>query len=237
MLPYIIWGVALLLIFPESYIIVQFFTGMSHLWFLMALMLLFVIVQFTRPFWEGSSFKKGFLVFLIFLVLRLVALNGVHGKVLMYMPFFILGMMSHRFHLTERIWHVRYKVPMLMASLVLIFLAWTIFYYSNHAYWAKSLASLIIAISAMILILIVHAMLEKRALPQSHIIDSLDRNSMGIYILHHIFIVEAFCYPPVCAWLEIHSLIAPAVLFLLVLPVSWLLSGLICRTRLSFIFG
>lgn len=237
LLPYILWGVLLLFIFPQMHTVHQLFTGISHLWFLLTLMLLFVIVQFTRSRWENLTFRSAIRIFAFFLALRVLALNGVHGKVLLYMPFFVLGMISSRFCLTERVCRIRHKVPLLILSLLLVFPAWLLCWYWHHIHLARSIAWLFTGISAMILIPLVHSILERRTLPQSRLMESLDRNSMGIYILHHIFIVGAFCNPPLCVWLENHSLIAPTVLFLAVLPVSWILSEMIGRTRLSFVFG
>lgn len=63
--------------------------------------------------------------------------------------------------------------------------------------------------------------------------DSLDRHSMGIYIIHHILIWSALLFiPGLTLLMDSHPVGAPALLFMGALTISWLLSAVMSRNRL-----
>ena len=58
--------------------------------------------------------------------------------------------------------------------------------------------------------------------------DSLDRHSMGIYIVHHIVIWFILVYSiDGVEFMKEHYIIAPVLLFFVVFSLSWVLTSLI----------
>lgn len=71
------------------------------------------------------------------------------------------------------------------------------------------------------------------------VIDNLDKNSMGIYIIHHLLIWILIVYIPVISiFLATHPVTGPIILFLIIFTLSWLLAHLFTKTKfLRFLFN
>lgn len=67
----------------------------------------------------------------------------------------------------------------------------------------------------------------------------LDRNSMGVYILHHIFIwIVIYYFPVVRGFVIANPVVAPWILFVIVLPISLFCANIIGKLKYSqYIFG
>lgn len=57
-IPYLFWGVIILLTLPNIYSPIRIFYGVSHLWFLLMLFNLFTIILFTKKIWLRTNLKK-----------------------------------------------------------------------------------------------------------------------------------------------------------------------------------
>lgn len=67
---------------------------------------------------------------------------------------------------------------------------------------------------------------------------SLDKCAMGIYIIHHIFIYDLIIrYDRLRLILDTYPILAPIILFIIILPLSWFLTNLIIRSKFNFILG
>ena len=66
---------------------------------------------------------------------------------------------------------------------------------------------------------------------------SLDKNSMGIYLLHSIILLYFLEFDYVIQFMNNYELIAPFILLILSVGLSWAISILIRKTPLAFILG
>ena len=233
------------MVFSDSYDYIQMFTGISHLWFLLMLFTVFCIVHFSRVFWLCAPVGISLLAFVVLLAgLRTLSLMGFLPTWLClykageYLPFFYLGIVCARFNLTG--WlrrNLRFNHGLALLALCVIPAAWLLMQAAVPPFSSRSFAMLVCGLSASAAILSVHAVLESSpSVHQGRLWDSLDRNGMGIYILHHIIIVGVEGIPVVGAWMNSHPWTAPLVVFAMVLPLSWGFSECIGRTRFSFLF-
>lgn len=69
LIPYLLWGLAINLLFIHRYHLTSLLTGISHLWFLLALMMIFLITHLTRRYWiKLSNIKLCLLTVLLLLI-------------------------------------------------------------------------------------------------------------------------------------------------------------------------
>lgn len=112
LIPYLVWGMLLCVIFWELQNPIRIFYGISHLWFLLMLFEVFVIVTFTKGFWNNLNIKKSCIVLTaIILFDGCVAKSGIiprdsEGRVLLalqstldYLPIFYVGIIVEKFKL------------------------------------------------------------------------------------------------------------------------------------------
>lgn len=70
------------------------------------------------------------------------------------------------------------------------------------------------------------------------VINSLDRNSMGIYIIHHVLLIAAISNDSIAYVIKAHYIAAPVAMFFIALSTSWLISSFLNRLKISsYIFG
>lgn len=220
-------------------------TGISHLWFLLMLFTVFCIVHFSRGFWLRASVGISLLAFVVLLAgLRTLSLMGFlptwlcFHKAGEYLPFFYLGIICARFNLTG--WlrcNLSFKHGLALLALCVIPEAWCLMQAAVPPFSSRSFTMLVCGLSISVAVLLVHAVLENRPFVHpGRLWDSLDKNGMGIYILHHIFIVGVEKLPCVSGWMNSSPLAAPLLMFAVILPLSWGLSESVRSTRLSFLF-
>lgn len=239
MVPYLFWGVVLLLLFPDKHAS-DMFIGISHLWFLLMLFGLFLLVHFTYPFLRSlTPFRLTLLVCLSFLLYPLglkfhFATNYFCiDRILMYLPYFLVGGGSYL--LSTSLKKLRHALPATLILLVVLFLLTT--------YVLPSVPSLVIYPIQYLFVcmFLVCCFSYFSQLPPAVLhfrgLDSLDRCSMGIYILHHILIAFPLQWPAVRAVMNGYWWLCPWLMFLVVYALSWVLTAALLRTRLSVVIG
>lgn len=239
MVPYLFWGVVLLLLFPDKHVS-DMLSGISHLWFLLMLFGLFLLIHFTYLFWHNLSFGKG-LIFLCFLFLLYPLGLKLHfatdyfciDRILMYLPYFVLGCGCNSFF--SRIEKLRYVLAGGLILLVVVF--------SLTTYVLPLIPSLVVYpiqylfVGMFLVCCFGYFSQLPSAVLQFRGLDSLDRCSMGIYILHHILIAFPLQWPAVRAVMNDYWWLCPWLMFLVVYALSWMLTAALLRTRLSVVIG
>ena len=67
---------------------------------------------------------------------------------------------------------------------------------------------------------------------------NLDRCSMGIYIIHHILVMLLLQNNFVRLMLDSHYFIAPIIMFIVILMISWFITNLLLKFQISkYLFG
>lgn len=168
----------------------QLLYGISHLWFLLALMMIFTIAHLSRRYWMGLSIKGMLgLIALFFMISPLVSKSGIALLALpataYYLPAFFSGIFCSKYidKLKELVVKNRKLIKISTFALVSaqLFICFSLIPSSIQSQLTKLFSLLIIASLWML------CFDKKWNTPSA--IHSLDVNSMGIYIIHHILLI------------------------------------------------
>lgn len=237
LLPYLVWSIPALLLYGNSNFVIDFISGFQHLWFLLMLYGLFLVVAPLIRF-NSKTIIGGIAVLLI--------LNVVINKwgdsypnylswkmIFRYAPAFLWGILLVKAGWIEKL--EKKSVPLLIV-LNLFAVVGVIVIASMQR---LPLGGFYAPIPTFVLLTFLTALvgrikIEKLPIP----LHSLDKNCMGIYILHHLFIWFILFYIPVShEVLNSHPIAAPSILFPTVFVLSWIMAVLINRSKLRCVFG
>ena len=228
--PYIIWGLILCIIFKGSQPPIRLIYGISHLWFLLMLFEVFVIAIFIKKHLEKLTIIQSCLALTMLLIFDvLIAKVGLipndgHGRILFalqytldYFPIFFIGMMIEKFKLYKKIAFGNNVSTLLILLLFVI----SSLPFIIHI----PLSRLIQWIPTSLLIVIYYRLFFKWQFPfggnRYKILNLFDKYSLPIYIIHHILIFFILDYIPVSqAYMSVHYITSPILLFLIVLLLS-----------------
>ena len=232
-LPTISWTIIYYIVIPSDFSIWELLSGIRHLWFLPTLFCVFIIAKIISPvfFLKG----KPFIDILIGLGLMAISIviNRKYGELLVgnlthYIVYFLGGMIlfKHRIFVMNRSFAIALLLLLIcMHCLILLF----------PLFRFQSIVDVIIviAISGLILELLTAVRLNPDSYKTS-VLKNLDKNSMGIYLVHQVLIMLLFEYSLFEElWLSNHSYIGPVVLFMLVFPMSWFFAAVKRKLKLE----
>ena len=130
---------------------------------------------------------------------------------------------------------LRLIIILLMSLFLSIFYA---FYQSDYHLIGKFCKYIIIPLLSAFIISSFWVLCQHLHFKNFTIIKSLDYNSMGIYIIHHILIISVISNNQLSILMRSHYIISPMVLFIVVLSISWGISFLINKYKFSsYILG
>lgn len=232
LIPYIVWGLLLCIIFIGREYPIKLLYGISHLWFLLMLFEVFVIIAFTKCLWKKLSIKQSCIILAILMFLDggigklgIIPDDG-KGKVLLalqstfdYLPIFYLGMMTEKTKLYKDI----AISDTVCVSLIVILFALGSLLFAVHL----PLSRLYKWLPTYILIVTTYSYLNKE-LPSiigggklKKLLMLLDRYSLPIYIVHHILIFVYYDYLPNSqSFMTAHYIFAPLIMFIVLVPLS-----------------
>jgi len=239
MIPYILWGGVINCIFTDRYNLYSLLYGISHLWFLLALMMIFTIVHLCRKYWMNLQ-CKGLLVLvaIFFLVSPLVSKSGVSifalSAAIYYLPAFFMGIFCAKYADKLKDAMARYgkQIQVLAPILLILQLGFCFMDMPN------SLCNQLTKLFSILIIISLWMLCLDKTWKTSSVIRNLDASSMGIYILHHILLIYLITNDIAAHLMTEYWYVSPLLLFIFVLFASWALTTLINRSRYSkYIFG
>ena len=232
LVPYAFWAVVLAVLFPVICNWQGFFIGMMHLWFLLMLFGCFLVVSLTKykewelPYMILAIFIGTFIDWVNFKTGLLKSNILAVSQVVNYLPYFLSGIVVCRIGLLERLKENNVALTigiLLLSSIVLLIYHVRGGYPLSPVYiWA-----FVAALFCSVYSIISKVMDNTNNAPPSLLSTLLwlDKNSMSIHLLHHIFIWLFLFYVPGCqSLMNNYPYIAPIVLFVVVLTLSSLLS-------------
>ena len=241
LIPYLFWGIVINLLFIHNYNFSSLLTGISHLWFLLTLMMIFLIMHLTRRSWINLSKRSFYIFFFLFLIISpfrvYIPINILTiRQTLQYIPFFIVGIIlaSNKSSLYSlfSLHKKKHLTSILVFSLICLFLL--CFYTSDFSYMNK-LNYIIVPLLSSIIISTFWVLATSLNFSENSILKSLDKNSMGIYIIHHILIVAFVNNDSLSGYITSHYIVTPFVLFFIALSISWIMSSLIIKETVAVI--
>lgn len=238
LVPYVFWAGVIAALFPVISSWQNFISGMLHLWFLLMLFVCFIVVTLTKY----KEWKTSYMMLVIFFVAFIEWVDLKSGllksnvlavsQVVNYLPYFLSGIVVCKVGVLE--WLKENNIALtigflLFSSIVLlIYHIWGGFPLSTVYIWI-----FVVALFCGVYSITSYAINKcKNAPPVFGALLWLDKNSMSIYLLHHIFIWLFLFYMTECHELmNDYPYIAPIVLFAVVLILSSLLSWVMHKSK------
>ena len=240
LIPYFFWGVLMIITMPAVHISwINLLTGISHLWFLLMLFELFVISSLFNKFGIGknSTIYIDLLVTIISFILVYVwnHYSSHHyalgiGNTLHYLPAFLIGYFYAKYRI-DKTNSIFLFSTILVLGIILTFLV------SINGYTEGStlyrIPSILVSVSALVILKDFF-----KSCNQSKVIDSLDNNSMGIYIFNQIVVFLILLNSKAKIFLSHHSYLGVVIIFVISLLVPWIFSDMLRRIKfVSFLIG
>lgn len=224
LVPYLFWGIFLCFIMPNLYSPIQLFTGISHLWFLLVLFLIFLItIGGVNKF---ANLKPIYLLSLLIIFCGLSIYTRkipVLGLFIIYFPIFLVGVSSPRLYqrlrFLERI-NKYFAIMFVLLAIVLIS-------------FSQSVIKGLLPYIGTILVFFLLFPPEKSTLIKNKWLHSFDECSMGIYIFHHITIKLLLQNSSIEKFMLNHIYFGPFALFIITVFFSWSLA-FIMKKQLHF---
>ncbi len=245
LVPYVLWSIVQHLLFSNQFepafslngnLFYGILHGYLHLWFILVLFFYFCFFYLLSNVWCKFGKTTSILILLALTLIssctkidtNLLCINGfVH-----YIPFFYFGILISGINLKQTR-SIPYLVLCLCGIVTLTLFTLYIYIGQKTNLFIRETASTFTVLSLFLIAISVKKVpcrnLEK-------ILSSLDQNSFGIYILHHIIIwwsvQQSFLQP----FLNEHFIFAPACIFATSFCLSWLLSDIIRKNKFTGIF-
>lgn len=238
--PYIIWVTLAMLLFPSEHILRDIFCGAQHLWFLLMLMSIFLIVIVMGDKLFKLPISIGCFTFFTLLNIAIAKygedwINFLAWKTaIRFLPAFLCGILTVRLQISERMMHWPKLLQILTfvaSSLLVVFVCYMP---------SLPFGRLYVNIPIYCFLICLYALLSARQIRVGkRIIDNLDKNSMGIYIIHHLLIWGALIYiPGLTILMDYHYILSPFTLFLITLTLSWLMTAVLNKNSYTkFLFN
>lgn len=208
--------------------------GVSHLWFLMTIFECYLLggaFDFVLN-WSGKGKVKLAVACCLMIVItvhwnlptRFLTLE----RVLHYFPFYLMGMMAGSMNL-ER--YAKYR-SLALAALVCSLIVLPIQHYFLHKPTCDQLIGLCVVLPFFFVLRISHVS------GSSNWLNSLDKHSMGIYIIHQILQQEMNKTQVFHSLLVQHEYLYPLLQFVFLILFCWLVSALAHRSKYAkYILG
>lgn len=234
LLPYFFWSFFGVLIYPTPPHNIVY--GWQHLWFLLMLFDVSVIGIVIIPLLRKSNYIVD-AIFLYSLIVLSAVLNkcdfiqnylGIKGAV-GYMTSFFFGVICVKYKLCDKLanstkW-IFYPIFMTVTTLTLIVMLCQ----------SIPFGSFYDSIPGYMFLLLLYV-LFKRTLDNtstSTLTNSLDRDSLGIYILHQFVgkYTLMFYFPAFITFYDNHCVLAPLLLFIFMFLMAWMVSRLLHKNK------
>lgn len=236
MLPFFAWALIIYVLFSETESIKTLLEGCQHLWFLPMLFGCFVLIRLYD--FDNSNFKRSTLLICVTITLCTI-ISYISSSVpnilawkqtLTYFPGFLLGVFYYCFD-------NNYRKSIGGGKLIVILLIFIFLSIAVNICYTPPYRSLYRSIPTYIAIMAVFRLLDEHYVKTNTIIKSLDKCSLGIYILHHIYIFVILTYVPSShIFMRSEILLGSIAMFISSLFISWGLSFVMLRNKTTRIF-
>ena len=215
LLPYVIVGIFLCLLQHRDF--TQMLDGISHLWFLLVIFECYVLGKLMEAILWMSSKRKRILIavaimFFLFLSHRFyfIQVLGI-SKLMIYFPYYVVGMLICKVNFAEYRNYQKYQLSLILVLLILFTL--------EQYFICKRLLTVALGMCVVLCSFSYFRSLEIKSL--TGWMKSLDKCSMGIYIVHHILIQEMNGITYFHEIATTHYYIYPIIQFIIITTASW----------------
>jgi surface polysaccharide O-acyltransferase-like enzyme len=153
----------------------------------------------------------------------------------LYFPAFFLGILFAKYNVTDL---VTTKIPLFIFPIAIALESILLYLFTSENYFSSYTISRIIGLCVVVtLFSYLKLNINRLQFINKDFYKSLDKNSMGIYLLHSIILLYFLEFDYVIQFMNNYELIAPFILLILSVGLSWAISILIRKTPLAFILG
>ncbi len=231
LVPYFFWSFFQLIVFSHQLSSQSVFYGSLHLWFLLVLFFYFTFFHLTSKIWVQN--KKSLLLFILISLIIIssfldnsISFLSISGFI-HYIPFFFCGILLSSKESSHN--NIKENIIILLSGLSLL-VSFTLFIHINKP--------INLLIRECLSLLIIYSLFKiSFTIPQiknnvlSKMLNDIDNNSYGIFILHHIIIWWIVQQKTLQVFLNTQIIIAPICLFLFSFITSWGISKIIRRNK------
>ena len=226
LIPYLFWLVINLLLVPESLTLTKLLNGFNQLWFLPMLLQMFIIAIITLPVWIKFSKTISLLslssMLLFFFTAYYKGINLPFPFVKTFLPIFYFGIITERFQLLN--FKKRFHPCMLPIAIAIYTLACIFLCTAN-----PSIRDFVIKLSSYSVIFLTMSVLQTQKDVSNKFVSTIEKYSMGIYLIHHILIQYTLTNIIVLRFMGTHYIVGPIFIFTLSLSVSLLLTFMLSK--------
>lgn len=232
LIPYVIVG--LFLCFLQDREISQMLNGISHLWFLLTIFECYILGKaLSSVLWIKE--KNRLLVMALLMLLVILASYKIPkvqflclSNLITYYSYYMIGMMACKINFGSL---TKYKNQILLIGALLVVL-----FAMQQVYFNRKLVTVALGSAIVFLMFTFARSLNIQKLP--FWVVSLDKCSMGIYIVHHIVIQEINGIGIFHDYACLYYYIYPLLQFMVVTALSWLFVAICKRYKYSkYILG
>lgn len=215
LIPYCVIGLSLCIL--QNRDVGQMLNGISHLWFLLAIFECYILGKAIEGVLLIPERKRQVLMVMLLLFLILVPYRIPEvrflclSRIVTYFPYYLIGMLASKIDFGTL---TKYKSKVLGLILMLMLL-----FVFQQIYVKRGIVT---ATFGVYLVLLSFTYVRLLNIPKLHSwMISLDKCSMGIYIVHHILIQELITISVFRSLATEYCYIFPCVLFISVTIISW----------------
>lgn len=237
LIPYSFWCIPALAFFGGEHWCTEVLSGCQHLWFLLMLFGMFGVVS-PLVKCNAKMLMGGVILSLIAYMLIQKYAGQISNylawkSVLRYTPTFLWAMM-----IIKGEWHKKMNHLNIVWLVVLFLLSVSCVIYIGVAKYLP-LGGFYAPLPTYIMVTLALEILSRvhiNSLPPTF--RNIDRNSMGIYIIHHLLIWGFIIYVP-CSheFMNNNPILAPCILFVVVFVISWAMTIIINSSKLRWTLG
>ena len=232
LVPYVFVGLFLCLLQDRN--IGQMLNGVSHLWFLVTIFECYILGYVVSPIlnYTERNWQMLMAMLLLFIILMPYSFPTVRllclSQIVAYFPYYLIGMLACKMDF-RKITKYRNQILLIGVLLVILFIM-------QQLYLKRALATIAFGV-AIVALMFTYAKLQDIPKLPSWVI-SLDKYSMGIYIVHHILIQEMNGIELFHVYACANYYIYPLLQFVIVTFLSWQFVAICKRYKYSkYILG
>ena len=234
LVPYLTFGIAVYILEPGRYSWKAFIAGISHLWFLMMLFGCFIVMLLINHYlMKTNKLIDILLVISLYLLYYLFAIHPFDSyyltmikQVVRFLPIFILAFIYVKYKLDEigrKFW--------ILGLLICPLIIWLIVFNPSSNFTMIRFLGMVLSVSAFGFISSFKFENLKAQEKLLGALNAIDKNSMGIYLIHHLILGILLSFTFFREMLNNYDICAPFILFVFLIIVSYLISVLMNRNK------
>ena len=240
--PYMVWGVFLIVPIPSLFNWRDLLFGICHLWFLLMLFWIFLFAIIITTFWKKPLNNLSIALIILFLYALWIGFKCyfpyhhflcIESSISYTLAFFIGFICAEK-----ELWNYSsvFVGPCTLIALAALFVH-IFFYQPFDSIIIEDLYIRFFSYISIVGLFIILNHVRKTPPVLLRIVDKLDNLCMGIYIFNPIILISLLLIPPVNKFFVVNYQIGPLLLFLVSFSIPLLIASILNNKYLSWLTG